>query len=172
MSMQSLQRLLTFAIILIGALLLAAVNAKEVHQHSMQVVPTNKIPKIELLITRDPMDGINVHLNLDNYTLNAPSADNTNLEYAKDDILQGHAHVFINGNKYLRTYATDFHIPASALKQGVNQIAVSLNSHKHQNWVYQEQFIVSSVFLNLDEPQLVLHNYSSQPLSKQQAHHH
>jgi len=85
-------------------------------------------------------------------------------------ILQGHAHVFINAQKLQRLYGTDLHIPADSLKQGVNQVATSLNSHVHENWIVDEHSIVSSVFFDLSKDPIILHNFSSQPL--QEMHHH
>ena len=142
----------------------------EIHQHkSKDIGQGTPVPKIELSVFRDVMDGVNVHIEVANYVLNAPNLATNNT--AQQSILQGHAHVFVNGTKRQRLYGSDIHIPQSWLKQGVNQVAISLNSHQHENWVSDKQNIVGSVFLDLSKEQLVLHNFTSQPINKTHAHH-
>lgn len=143
----------------------------EIHQHkSREIGPDTPIPKIELTVFRDVMDGVNVHIEVANYVLNAPDLANKSL-ISEEGFLQGHAHVFVNGTKRQRLYGKDIHIPKSWLKDGVNQVAISLNSHQHENWVSNEHNIVGSIFLDLSKKQLVLHNFTSQPIEKSHAHH-
>lgn len=155
---------------IVSAFMFTSINAvagtTEIHQHKSLDIGDMPVPKIELSVFRDVMDGVNVSLNVQNYVLNAP--DNMTTE---SKFLQGHAHVFVNGTKKQRLYGTDIHIPQEWLKSGVNQIAISLNSHQHENWVKDNKNIVSSVFINMAAPDLVLHNYSSQPLVVTHHHH-
>jgi hypothetical protein len=116
------------------------------------------------------MDGVNIHIEVASYVLNAPSLAMQSLT-SENGILQGHAHVFVNGTKRQRLYGSDIHIPKSWLKDGVNQVAISLNSHQHENWVADEQNIVGSIFLDLSKEDLVLHNFTSQPIKDPHAHH-
>ena len=149
-------------------------GSTEIHQHAAKDVGNYPVPKMQLSVFRDAMDGVNVHVAVDNYLLNAPDSASE----AQSEVLQGHAHVFVNGTKRQRLYGENLHIPQSWLSQGVNQIAISLNSHEHENWVKDNNNIVGSVFINLENEQLVLHNYSSQPLvetkagSEHMAHQH
>lgn len=146
-------------------------STTEVHQHkSREIGPGVPIPKIELRVFRDMMDGVNVHINVANYQLNAPDYADANTT-GEGHLLQGHAHVFVNGAKKQRLYGSDIHIPQSWLKDGVNQIAISLNSHQHENWVADKQTIVGSVFLDLSKEQFVLHHFTSQPMDNPHAHH-
>ena len=151
----------------------AAVYANvQIHQHKAREIGENvAVPKIEIQVFKDMMDGVNVHIAVENYVLNAPDiADNPN-GLSNEGVLQGHAHVFVNADKLQRLYGNDIHIPASSLKQGVNQIAISLNSHMHENWVAGEHNIVSSVFFDLSKDPIVLNNFTSQPLENKHAHH-
>ena len=141
--------------------------AKEIHQHKSLDIGDMPIPKILLDVSRDEVDGVNVHVNIENYILNAPNS----VDSEHKDYLQGHAHVFVNGVKRQRLYGQDIHIPTEWLVKGVNQIAISLNSHRHENWVYENKSIVGSAFINPDAEELVLHNYSSQPLTNLHANH-
>ena len=152
----------------------AHAGSTEIHQHASKDIGSYPVPQMQLSVFRDAMDGVNVHVAVDNYLLNAPDTANEQ----QTALLQGHAHVFVNGMKRQRLYGENLHIPKSWLAKGVNQIAISLNSHEHENWVKDNNNIVGSVFINLESEQIVLHNYSSQPLddtklaSEQMAHKH
>jgi hypothetical protein len=163
--------------IALSLLLLASVGiasaAKEIHDHKYKDIGENTpIPKIEIQIFKDIMDGVNVHVEVQNYVLNAPNMAKNPDGLTADGTLQGHAHVFVNADKLRRVYGKDFHIPASSLKKGVNQIAISLNSHQHENWVSGKHNIVSSVFFDLSKDPIVLHNFTSQPLEENKHKHH
>jgi hypothetical protein len=154
--------------VLVLASFFASANAAttEIHQHKSLDIGDMPIPKIQLSVFRDVIDGVNVNVKVQNYLLNAP--DTVVLE---SEVLQGHAHVFVNGIKKQRLYGDNIHIPKNWLTKGVNQIAISLNSHQHENWVKDNNNIVGSVFINLESKGLVLHNYTSQPLEGHHAHH-
>ena len=142
-----------------------AFASKEIHEHSSRVIDEGvPIPKIELQIFRDAIDGVNVHIDVENYVLNAPNTVSDSSSAIVDGLLQGHAHVFVNAQKRRRLYGTDIHIPQDWLKEGVNQIAISLNSHEHENWVAGKHAIMSSVFFDLSKDPIVLHGFTSQPL--------
>lgn len=158
---------LLFYGLLVGGIASASAATTEIHQHKSLDIGDMPVPKIELSVFRDVIDGVNVNVEVQNYLLNAPDT------MEKDsDVLQGHAHVFVNGTKRQRLYGKNIHIPQSWLKKGVNQIAISLNSHQHENWVKDNNNVVGSVFINLDTKALVLHNYSSQPLQLNSHHGH
>ena len=150
---------------------LAFASSIEIHEHKSKEIGINTpIPKIELTLFRDSMDGVNVHIDIANYVLNAPDLAPTTLTSEKG-YLHGHAHVFINGIKKQRLYGNDIHIPQRWLKKGVNQIAISLNSHQHENWTSEQQYIVGSIFLDLSKKDFVLHNFTSQPINNPHVHH-
>ncbi|MBU2979579.1 hypothetical protein [Alteromonas sp. C1M14] len=156
------------------AMLLAPLTANsiEIHDHVSKDIGANTpVPKIEIHIFKDTMDGVNLHVAVENYSLDAPDNVTNKSDLTDDGVLQGHAHVFVNATKFSRLYGNDMHIPASALKEGVNQIAVSLNSHNHENWVKDNQDIVSSVFFDLSKDPIILHNFTSQPLEHTYMHH-
>lgn len=164
---------LAIAFLLIQGIFVTSTNASvEIHEHKSRVIGEDvPIPKIEIQVFKDMMDGVNVHVAIENYELNAPDMAENPDGLTKDGLLQGHAHVFVNAEKLRRLYGSDIHIPASSLKEGVNQIAISLNSHQHENWVSGDHNIVSSVFFDLSKDPIVLHNFTSQPLENKHAHH-
>ncbi|MEP0354878.1 MAG: hypothetical protein ABJH06_16865 [Paraglaciecola sp.] len=149
-----------------------ALAVQEIHQHkSRDIGAETPIPKIELTIFKDMMDGVNIHVNVQNYLLNAPDIAKNPQSLTPEGFLQGHAHVFVNGQKRRRLYGSDIHIPLEWLKEGVNQIAISLNSHQHENWMSGEHNIVSSIFFDLSKDPIVLHDFTTQPLDSKHAHH-
>lgn len=145
----------------------SVVADKQIHQHKALEIPAGvPIPGIAMNVARDPIDGINVLLSIENYLMNSP------LDPREDSVvLQGHAHVFVNGVKKQRLYGNALHIPADWLKKGVNQVAVSLNSHEHENWTIDGKSIVGSVFVDLAQDKLVLHHFTSQPINTEHHHH-
>lgn len=143
----------------------AALADKQIHQHSALEIPADApVPRIEIQVERDPMDGLNVLLKIENYLMNSPLDQIEN-----PGVLQGHAHVFVNGQKKQRLYGSAIHIPQTWLKKGVNQIAISLNSHAHENWTKDGKSVVGSVFVDQSKEELVLHHFTSQPLEQQSA---
>lgn len=138
---------------------------KQIHQHTALEIPASTpVPRIEIQVDRDAIDGLNVLIKVENYILNSP------LDKQKATAqLQGHAHVFVNGQKKQRLYGNAIHIPQIWLKQGVNQIAISLNSHNHENWTKDGKSVVGSVFVDQSKKELVLHHFTSQPL--EHGHH-
>lgn len=150
-----------FVSILVLCSVSAQAGSSEIHQHKSRDIGANAVPKISLSAFRDPMDGVNVHVEVQNYQLNAPDFTST-----KSPLLQGHAHVFVNGIKRQRLYGNDIHIPNSWLKKGINQVAISLNSHQHENWTHKQQTIVGSIFLDLAKQPMLVHSFTSQPIEQ------
>ncbi len=120
-------------------------HAKGMHEHQDREVSGYAIPSVKLLLEQDPMDGINLHLDTENYVLNSPLSEKETAQY-----LQGHAHLFLNGVKRFRLYGEDFHIPYAWLKEGENKIEVSLNSHMHENWTVKGKPIMDTVMFDLE----------------------
>ncbi|WP_272996129.1 hypothetical protein [Paraglaciecola agarilytica] len=170
----SKQDVMTSILVIAAALFSVAANnalaSTEIHEHKARDIGQGTlIPKIQLQVFRDQIDGVNIHVEVANYLLNAPNI--AKKESNTGAILQGHAHVYVNGVKRQRLYGEDVHIPQSWLKTGVNQVAVSLNSHQHENWMSGDHSIVGSVFLDLSKKDIVLHTFTSQPIENKHAHH-
>ncbi|MCO7190427.1 MULTISPECIES: hypothetical protein [unclassified Pseudoalteromonas] len=157
-----------FAMIIAACLCVSSTVAladTAIHQHkSLEIKLQSQLPRVSLTVVRDQTDGLNLTIGIANYVLNSPAEAER-----KQQTLTGHAHLFINGEKKMRVYSQDVHLPASWFQEGVNQIAVSLNSHQHENWTWKGNTVMGSVFVNLAAPDLVLHQFSSQPLL---SHHH
>lgn len=87
-------------------------------------VPTADAPQIAIMVNPDPMAGYNLHVMTENFTF---SPQNASLENVTGE---GHAHVYINGEKLGRLYGAWMHL--DALPKGEVAIEVTLNTNDHR----------------------------------------
>ena len=81
-------------------------------------------PSLAVEITADSLGGWNVHIRTSNFrfapqNVNGPHKDG-----------EGHAHIYVNGEKIARVYGPWFHI--GALPRGMNAVTVTLNANDHR----------------------------------------
>ena len=57
-------------------------------------------------------------------------------------------HICLSMDKITRLYAIDTYISGDLLNVGVNNIAVTLNSHGHDTWTYRNRPIMTSVTID------------------------
>lgn len=130
-----------------------------VHDYQPVQVPSDvPLPQLALQLHRDAMEGINLHLTLQNFVLGPP--ENT----TQAGVLNGHAHLYVNGQKVQRIYGQHTHLPNALFRPGVNLITVSLNNHSHAVWQQGKKQLVASSYVNLEKESLVIHSFSSSPL--------
>ena len=130
-----------------------------VHDYAPVQLPADiPVPQLTLELHPDAMSGINLHLALRNYVLGPPE------QPAVPGLLNGHAHLYINGVKIQRLYGPDVHLPAELFKPGVNLVLVSLNAHSHAVWQQGKKQLLASCFINPGTDSLLLYRYSSIPL--------
>ncbi|MCE9687995.1 hypothetical protein LZP73_17610 [Shewanella sp. AS16] len=135
--------------------------ASMVHDYGpIQVPDDSPLPELALVLHRDAMSGINLHLALRHYALGPPE------QAAVGKMLNGHAHLYVNGKKIQRLYGPDVHLPAELFKPGVNLVLVSLNAHSHAVWQDGDKQLLASSFINPEADKLVLHSFSSAPLTE------
>lgn len=112
------------------------------HSHPMREVAAGlPVPAVTHLVFPDAMDGYNIQILTENFTF-TPSAINR-------DIVpnEGHAHLYVNGEKVLRVYGRWVHLPASFLVTGANVVTVTLNANDHSEWANDGMAIGSSVIV-------------------------
>lgn len=116
-------------------------NAMEMaHEHLPQEVsPELPVPSVTHLVFPDAMDGYNVQILAKNFTF-TPAAINRDVVFN-----EGHAHLYVNGNKVARVYDSWHHLPSSLLRNGVNLVTVTLNANDHGEWSIGADPIASTV---------------------------
>ncbi len=131
------------------------------HNHSPKDLPISALtPKLIISITEDDMSGFNLHLSTQNFQLESPTQEGN----APNNIVEGHGHLYINGTKIQRVYASDIHIPGKYINKGVNQISVTLNGHDHSAWRKDGKEIISTLFINTHKKNIISHQFSSFPV--------
>lgn len=107
------------------------------HNHAPLEVPAGMpVPTLDLVVYEDPVNGWNLELQVTNFRF-AP--ENVN---GPSNTEEGHAHLYINGEKMSRIYSAWHHLPA--LPPGNYDIMVELNANGHEPLVYQGQAIADS----------------------------
>ncbi len=96
-------------------------------------------PELAVAVTPDPMAGYNLNVQVENFEF---SPEQASLAHADG---QGHAHVYVNGAKLARLYASWMHI--DALPEGEVTIDVTLNSNNHQPFAVDGKVIKASTTL-------------------------
>lgn len=84
------------------------------------IVPTI----LQLHLEKDKMSGWNLWIETQNFTFTPSNVNQAHLAG------QGHAHLYINGQKYARLYSPHFHLPE--LIAAENEIRVTLNTNGHE----------------------------------------
>lgn len=100
-----------------------AAHAGHDHDRMVSVPAGPDAPTLEIEIAPDPETGWNLRIYVSNFRF-APEHAST--EHHRGE---GHAHVYVNGNKLARVYGSWFHI--AELPQGANEIMVTLNTNDH-----------------------------------------
>ncbi|MEE2732455.1 MAG: hypothetical protein VYA55_16665 [Pseudomonadota bacterium] len=128
------------------------------HEHSMVQMPAGALnPKLNIHLTRDQKSGYNLVIETENFQLEPPEQANN----APANLLEGHAHIFINGEKIYRAYGPHIHLPGSLFKPGVNQIMVSLNDHEHNTWSQGARMVMSTLVIDTSKPVFLQHKFST-----------
>ena len=109
------------------------------HEHEKFIIPeeTESIPAVTLSAEKDALSGWNVYLATTNFKF-AP--EEASLEHAMGE---GHAHLYIDGNKWGRVYGNWVHI--DGLSPEKHEFRVTLNTNDHKDYVYLGDVIADSV---------------------------
>lgn len=95
------------------------------HDHSALLVlqPGPTAPTLDFDLVPDSMAGVNLHIRTTNFRF-AP--ENVNADHRPGE---GHAHVYVNGEKRARLYGPWYHL--SPLPKGEVAVRVTLNANSH-----------------------------------------
>lgn len=141
------------------------------HSHIPIDVPSNApTPRLSLELSRDVMSGFNLTLKLSHYQFTVPPANMSMQEMmsvgqlSRQGYLQGHAHLYINGEKIQRIYGQYVHLPQELFKNGINNISVTLNNHGHMYWLADTKKILATLTINPNNDKFLVHDFASFPL--------
>lgn len=112
------------------------------HDHPLLNVPTDApIPTVTHLVFPDAMDGYNFQIITQNFTFTPAAINSTPVAN------EGHAHLYVNGQKISRIYGNWVHLPASLLVDGPNAVSITLNANDHSEWAVDGAAISSTVIV-------------------------
>jgi hypothetical protein len=95
------------------------------HAHTALEIPAGEpIPTVDLIVSEDAMQGWNLELLVTNFQF-APERVNQTSQFN-----EGHAHLYINGEKVGRLYSPWFHL--ATLPPGEHILMVTLNANGHE----------------------------------------
>ena len=99
-------------------------------------------PTLSAMLHKDPKSGWNLQLSVTNFAFAPQSA-------SRDHVAgEGHAHVYVNGNKLARLYGPWMHLPA--LPTGEVELRVTLNANDHSPLVVGDQPMTRVVSITVD----------------------
>ncbi len=160
----------TRLIALCALLLCMPAHAQMDHSHMPLKVPKDApVPALTLNLEADSMSGYNLHLDARQFKLEPPPGAMSMRQMmsatrdAHSGMLNGHAHLYVNGRKIQRLYGPDVHLPAKLFNPGVNQITVTLNNHGHMDLVHDGRQILASLFVEPGAKPEIVHRFDARP---------
>lgn len=116
------------------------VPAPAAEGHALREVPAEEAPSVQLKVTEDPWGmGWAVHVVTEDF------------EFAPETLgelrpQEGHAHLYLDGEKISRLYGPWYDLPASAVPAGEHELTVTLNTNDdHAQWAVDGEPITDSV---------------------------
>ncbi|BDU40098.1 hypothetical protein [Vibrio nigripulchritudo] len=113
------------------------------HDHSMShkryEVAESVAPKIELELLKDTKSGWNLILHTSNFEFTPEKVNQSNQPN------QGHAHLYVNGEKITRLYGKYFYL--SDFPVGEHEVVVNLNTNDHSEFSVNGEVIEARVKL-------------------------
>jgi hypothetical protein len=114
----------------------------DMHEHGhekVEVPEAMAVPGVNIEVTQDLKSGWNVHVTTENFRF-AP--ENASMEHSPGE---GHAHLYVDGQKIARLYAKWYHI--EELSSGQHEISVTLNANDHREYAVNDESISASTIV-------------------------
>ena len=86
------------------------------------------VPSLVIRLIPDRMDGFNVFLDTRNFVFTPENVGQTAISS------EGHAHLYVNGEKVARLYSPWHHLSGKLLREGINRIEVEFSTNDHSVW--------------------------------------
>lgn len=107
------------------------------HSHgTLEVAAGQPVPTVDLIIHPDAQRGWNLEVQVEHFSFAPTTVNESNTQ------TEGHAHIYINGEKLTRLYGSWYYL--ESLPPGQHTITVSLNSNTHNTLTVQGQPIQDS----------------------------
>lgn len=121
----------------------AEADQSAAHDHSEPIILTDgeAVPEVLLTVTEDADSGYLVRVQVNHFTF---TPENAGAEHRSGE---GHAHLYVDGEKVARIYDEYFHL--AALPPGEHTISVTLNANTHAPLVVDGEPISASVVVNV-----------------------
>lgn len=111
------------------------------HHGTLDVSSAALVPALDLVVYEDAVSGWNLQLVTENFDF-APERINVDSR-----INEGHAHLYINGEKIMRIYSHWHHLPN--LSPGRHEITVTLNANGHEELLYHGEPVADTVIISV-----------------------
>ncbi|MEM7240058.1 MAG: hypothetical protein AAF501_19825 [Pseudomonadota bacterium] len=115
------------------------------HDHSQAhgtiEVDPDHAPEVSIRVVKDALSGWNVFLSVRKFRFTPEQVNQANVAN------EGHAHLYLNGEKLTRLYGTSYHLPN--VPPGRNVVSVSLNANDHSGLLLVGQPIVAEAVIVL-----------------------
>lgn len=117
-------------------------HSSEDHNHGTLIISEGQpVPNVDLTVYEDTMRGWNLEIKLDNFAFAPENVNQANQPN------EGHAHLYVNGEKITRIYGNWYYLPE--LPSGSNEIKIGLNANGHESLMYQGQMIEDTEIVNV-----------------------
>ncbi len=116
----------------------------ETAAHSGQVVvpDTAMVPEVNMQVTEDKLSGWNIQLQTENFAF-------TPQKFGEPHQLgEGHAHLYLDGEKLARIYGPWYHI--GELMPGTHELVVTLNANNHDTYYYRGNAIADTTTITVE----------------------
>ena len=124
-----------------GAAVPSAMHA-HAHDELVEVTEGETAPAVAVHLMPDPGGGWNLHVMARNFTFAPESVNGAHVHG------QGHAHLYLNGDKIARLYGPWFHI--AALPPGEHTLSVTLNANDHRTYGVGGEAVEAAVAVNVE----------------------
>lgn len=112
------------------------------HSGSMFMVNAEDAPTLQLMVMEDAKSGYNVKLATENFTFTPDDVNGENV------VGEGHAHLYVDGEKVGRLYGPDFHYDGTF--EGTKTFKATLNANDHSEYAVDGAVIEASVEVTHD----------------------
>jgi hypothetical protein len=123
------------ALVLSAPFVLAHDDHDHAHQHGTVEAPAGMT--VSLGVSADPMSGYNVHIVTTGF---AWAPERASLDHVAGE---GHAHLYVNGEKVARVYGPWYHL--DALPSAAAEVRVTLNTNTHDDYARDGVVVADSV---------------------------